>query len=288
MAATYIVKGLSPQGGLEETEKTTATVVYQVQASEPTTLAHAAALASAPTLTGGVPMRGSTLPGAAGVPCVRRAWKFADGTRTLIIATLEYDSTVSAVENPLDAPTQVSNTTEQTEEEYFADETTPTPVRAIHTNNLPFTELPTRQRAIRVFDVVKNVPHTMTDATFAALVNKVNDATLTIDGRVCPAETVWCAAADLSAIQTMNGVQYRTLRSTLKFKDSTWTRRIESRSLWKKGSTPSKLIPITDADGHPINEPWPLDADGNALTPNNPGFVIPLRPYAKATLSPLV
>ena len=198
MATTYTVKLASGQNALEETsDKVTATAVYQIVASEPTTLAHARANASAadaslPAQANVVPLRRSMLPGTTDLPCVKRTFRFADTTRCVIFATLDYDSTQNATISPLDEAPIISSGGEQSEESYFADTQSP-PKLARHTNNVPFDELPKRNASIRVYDIETNVEGNASDAEFSGLENKVNSAAMDIDGRSCDVGTVLCS-----------------------------------------------------------------------------------------------
>lgn len=284
MAATYTVALMSKSAALDDAyDKTTASAVYQIFASEPTTLAHAQANASAPTLTDGVPLKGTNLPDATGLPCVKRSWKFGDDTKMFILATLEYDSTRTVVENPLAMAVKVSSSGEQHDETYYEDKTSGTPKLARHTNNLPFDELPIRSTSVRVFEIEKNVPDSTTDASVASLENMVNSAPMTIGGRACAAKTVFVSSVSLSETKTLNGASYKTLKSTVRYNPATWTQKYESLGLVDIDGKPK-----ADAAGNPVEKPYPLTSAGAfASSASAKGFEIALEPYAAASLAAL-
>lgn len=282
MPVTFQVEAMSPEWSFDdELGKVTGSTVWQVIASEPTTLAAAVNAVDATDSTKKIPAKGADMPGTTGCPCVKRSPKFVDGTRMLLKVTCDYDSEASGA---VIGVARVSSSGEQTEESYFEDKTPGTPKLALHTNGRPFDELPRRNKSIRVFEIEKNVAASTTDASVADFENKVNNAAVTIGGRSCAAKTVLVSGVSLSEVKTLNGIDYKTLRSTARYNPDTWTQKFESRGIVDKDNKPK-----ADADGNPLDDPWPLTTTGTfASTATTKGAEIALEPYEATSLSTLI
>lgn len=278
MPATFTSKPQSDKWSVKyDLTKTTGKTVYLIYASEPTT-----PITAATWFLANVAHVGSNYPSAAGwLPCREIDVQADDQTRMLFRAECGFDNSNQTVESPLSIPTAYEYDEETYEEAYFEDEDD-TPNYAKHTNGVPFSELPKRDNSVQVITVTKNVAATGTMATYGHLRRKVNSAAVSIDGDTFPERTVRVAKLSLSKTQTLNGVDFKTLTAVIKVKEDTWDQRFESLGLVEI-STEGIDWPIVDADGHPVTEPWPLDADGAAkASRSDPGQEIVLKPYVSS------
>jgi hypothetical protein len=283
---TFTVKPVTAEWSVDvEIAKTTGTTVYLVTASEPTSPYAAIAATGVPSLGDVYP--GSPTTGFFLLKCIKRGCRPVGQTRMVFKLECEYDNTVELSPNPLTEPTKISYGDETNEESYFKDRTTPTAKLAQTTAGEPFSELPKRQRSILVINYEKNVSASTNYSAYEGLRNKINSGTVTIDGRSYAAGTLLSSAPQLSEVKTRDAYTYRTLSGTIRANEDKWDQSFESRGLFEKVS--GKLKPIADADGVPVEVPWPLNADGTKkAAASDTGEEIVLKPYTGADLSSLV
>jgi hypothetical protein len=275
--ATFTVKAVSSEWDVkQERGKTTGRTVYEVYASEPVT-------PLAAKIGAGITV-GSDYPETTGnvLPCVDVTCRAKDQTRMVFRVEANFDSSNEFLPNPLSEPTKYDYEPEGTEETFYKDETPGTAKLARHTNGIPFTELPKRQRSIRTISIEKNVATSNTMGTYDAFQDKVNDGSVTIDGVTYAARTLFIASVGLSSVKTTNGVQYKTLKVVIKGKRDTWDQKYESIGVQELAN--GELKQIVDPNGNPVQQPWPLTQNGaKAATQATEGFEIVLRPYPTLT-----
>lgn len=279
MAATFEAKTKSTEWEIKTSlAKTTGRTVHLIFASEPVTLGQAEDWFRTNVLHVGMPMPDSAIT----IYCREVVVKAADETRMFFRAEGDFDNVNEILENPLDLVTWEYDE-ETYEESFYKDETPGTssgPKYARHTNGVRFSDLPKRDSGILTITLTRNVDDTKTWADFRDFRRKVNKNNVTLDGQTYTARTVRVTKISLSAIkQAASLTNYRTLVVVFKIKEDTWDQVYESLGL-------TEIIdgvdwPIVDADGHPIEEPWPLDAAGAAKPHrSDAGEPIALRPYA--------
>ena len=255
--------------------KTVGSTAYDIYSTTQTTPADAAAWFIVNVMN-----IGGDYPGTTGgvLPCIDIGIDPRDETRMLFRADCSFDSSISVAASPLDEPTAYEYDPEIFEEAYYIDKTPTTAKLARHTNNVPFSTLPTRQASIRNIKITKNVDATNTMATYDGWQDTVNQSSVTIEGLSHAARTLLVSKVGLSKSQTQNGVAFKVLSVELKYKKATWDQKFESLGVQELVS--GSLRPITNADGQPISEPWPLQSSGaKAASQSDAGYEIVLKPY---------
>lgn len=285
MPLTWIIKEITAKASAEtEGWIRNAVRVFQCQASEPTS---PVAAEHATSVSLSIPGIGAAHPEDSSLKVRNRKADPVDGTRLLFLVVVRYDENVW-LENPLSMPVQVSYGDMEIQESYYEDCTTPTPKIAINTAGDPFDENPTRDSAITVITIEKNVAGSTNYSSYAALRKKVNSGSTTIDGQAYGAGELYVKAVGLSKVQVLNAVSFRTLTSTIYSNPAGWDQIFQSRG--RREKVGSDRIDIHDpVTGRVVDYLWPLNADGTKKSAvSDKGDPITLKPYAATSISALV
>lgn len=94
----------------------------------------------------------------------------------------------------------------------------------------------------------------------ASYVNRVNTSSVTVGGLVLAARTLKANGLSISELQVQNDVPYYEVAIELSYDPDKWDLEILNQGFRDLGGTY-----ITDDDGARVEEPWPLDANGDPL-----------------------
>lgn len=262
-----------------------ATRVFIVQASEPTTSYQAG---QAQSVGINVPNIGEAFPDASNIKCAEKNCDPVDETRLLFIITCKY--TVNQwLPSPLDEETKFSYDRDQFEQAYTRDVNDA--VSNMTTAGEVFAEPPKRRRSLLVINAAKNVAADADMSDYEDLSEVVNDANVTIEGRVYAAGTLFVASSSLSEVKEQNAIQFRILSSVLIVNPAGWNDRIENRGFYQRlTSSGSDLIPINfPGTATPVTYPWPIAENGTAqASAYDAPFIIEREPYESVSISALI
>ena len=261
----------------KDKDKTEGRTVYRIVSDSPTNPLAAAGAT-------GLPAIGDAYPGSSSLKCVEVSCDPEGQARLSFRYEASYDDSLNLEANPLFDPVKVSYGYETGEESYYKDVENKA---ATTTAGEPFSELPSRQTAVLTLDIEKNVVSSTTFLAYDGLKQTVNGSAVGIDGVSFAAGTLFVAGISLSDVQQRNGVQYRTLKATLKAKKNGWNQKYESRGLYELSG--GSLKRIADGDGAPVESPYPLTSSGTkAASASTAGAEIVLKPYEAGDVGSLV
>jgi hypothetical protein len=253
--------------------------VFEVFASEPVTAVQAKAAS-------GVPAMASDFEADAGCWLTDRTTEVGDESpRTKWVITCSYSSELPQYGGSGGLVKSISYSSVSQEESYEQDRSS-TPKRAVNTAGVPFAERPKRQRSLRVIAVAVEVPYTSTMATFNEMDDAINSDVINLDGVSYAAKSLLLSDLSLTAA-TMTGptTGYKTLSFKLTHNRDTWVQKFESRGFKEK--VDSVVKPIVDAQGVPVEEPYPLAANGTKLALSGTPSVVELQPYTALPMASL-
>lgn len=183
---------------------------------------------------------------------------------------------------PLDRPVEIRWGSEEVMEIAYADaDGTP------YTNSAgePFNPQPQRPKCYLTCTYTRNEA----DPTWTDLVdfqNVINDASITVDGKVFAAKQALLRITDAPKI-TEGATTYYRVTYYFRFKGVNWNP-TEVLDVGLNQKSGANLVPILDADGSPVRRPWPLNGAGVKMTnPDDAPAILEFNDYPVADFSTL-
>lgn len=260
-------------------EDKTATDVYLVLFDGPGTAIQAENASGIPALFSGHPEDSSRKVKTVTPKCVSE-----DSQRNAWQVQVDYSSKVDEEEdqeNPLDEPDKISWDFSESTQPYFLDESDP-PKPVVNTAKEPFEALLERESGSITVTVERNVAsYSPTQAVEYR--QCINQGGFTLDGASIGDGQAKLSGINASPYQVQNGVRYRTLRYTLKLRES-WDDKVESRGF--NELVDGKLRKIVRAsprgDTLPVDKPYPLAENGKSKpAPTDEPHQLTFKPYKK-------
>lgn len=179
-------------------------------------------------------------------------------------------------ENPLNRPAEYSWSFDQSSQPYFIDvEDKP----VVNTSGEPFEDLKEREISNITGSVKKNVPASYSAATLANYKRAINNGAFTFDGVSIGDGQARFAGADLSPVKSENGVSYREISVTFKFRE-TWDDEVEDRGFNELGAGNKLKEIVKGVPPTRVDKPYPLDGAGKAKpNPTDVPHKLTFKPY---------
>lgn len=97
-------------------------------------------------------------------------------------------------------------------------------------------------------------------AWVTGFVNKVNSASVQIQGVTLAPRTLKLSGLAISELKVQNEIPYFEVSAEMSYDPETWDLRLLSAGLRESAGNP-----VLDEDGDPVASPWPLDEDGGKI-----------------------
>jgi len=159
-------------------------------------------------------------------------------------------------------------------ENYFFDYSS-TPKQVVNSAGDPFDSIPEREGGTITLNVTTNQATDYDCGTALQYKNYVNSDTFTVDGVSITSWQAKLSGLQISPVQYMNAVYYRTIKAVLKFKLD-WHDTFADMGYRQLVS--SKLVPIIQANV-PVDKPFPLNGSGVAQALGTKAASLTFAPY---------